>query len=212
MPRPSKQKHLEDFPRPVIYMPSGWTKHNVPTAEISVEDFEAFRLVDGEGCNLDEAARRMHSSRSTVGRMLERARRILAQAMAEKAPICVDAGDDSNFSIIKEEIGPVGELAAAVESDALESSIARMFGRAPYFAIYKSNGKKAVTFLPNPGHSMKRGAAKAAVRYLLDAGVRRVAAGRFGPDALQALAEARIEPLLLGHMNLVQFQKMYLKS
>jgi len=49
-------------------------------------------------------------------------------------------------------------------------------------------------------------------RDLLDAGVRRVAAGRFGPDALQALAEARIEPLLLSRLSLVQFQKTYLRS
>lgn len=211
MPRPNKVKYLAAAPRPVIYMPSGWSRHNVPTAEISVEDFEAFRLVDGEGCNLEDAARRMHCSRSTAGRMLARARRILAQALAEKAPLCIDAGEESNFASEPEPISQVGELAAAVDSQSADTLVAGMFGRAPYFAIHKEAGPEAVTFLPNPGHHRKRGAAKAAVRYLRDAGVCRVAAGRFGPDALQALAEARIEPLLLHGLSLKEFQALYLK-
>jgi len=168
--------------------------------------------VDGEGCNLDEAARRMRCSRSTAGRMLERARRIIAQALAGKAPVCIDAGEASNFASDAEPISQVGELAAAVDSPSEDALIAGMFGRAPYFAIHKETGSKAVTFIPNPGHNMKRGAAKAAVRYLREAGVCRVAAGRFGPDALQALAEAKIEPLLLHGFSLKNFQADYLKT
>lgn len=212
MARPNKAKHLAEPPRPVIYMPSGWSRHNVPPAEIAVEDFEAFRLVDGEGCNLDEAARRMHCSRSTVGRMLERARRILAQALAEKAPVCIDAGEDSNFASEPEPIGQIGELAAAVDSHSEDALVAGMFGRAPYFAIHNKSGAKAVTIVANPGHKKKRGAAKAAVRYLQAAGVRRVASGRFGPDALQALAEAKIEPLLLRGLNLKKMVKHIFKN
>lgn len=210
MPRPQKGKHLGQVPRPVIYMPAGWTKHNVLPAEISVEDFEVFRLVDAEGCNLDEAAQRMRCSRSTAGRMLERARRILAQALAENAPICIDAGEDSNFSTGPESIHFCGELAVAVDAPSKEAFIAPTFGRAPYFAIFRDHGLEGVRFNPNPGHDKKRYAAQAAVDDLRRVGVCRVGAGRFGPDALRMLAEAGIEALVFSNLSLKDFQAFYL--
>ncbi len=205
MPRPNKEKQLAALPRPVIYMPSGWSRQHRPAAEISVEDFEACRLVDAAGCNLEEAARKLNCSRSTAGRMLQRARRILAQAISEKALFCIDAGADSKFTTVQPQIGPRGEWAAAVESEAPDSLIFGIFGRAPYFAIGKP-GQPGFSFIPNPGRGLKRGAAKAAAQVLREAGVNRVAAGRFGPDALLALAAANIEPLLLNGLHLSDFQ------
>lgn len=205
MPRPNKEKQLAALPQPVIYMPSGWSRQHRPTAEISVENFEAYRLVDATGCNLEEAARKLNCSRSTAGRMLQRARRILAQAISEKAPFCIDAGAESKFSTVQPQIGPLGDWAAAVERDAPNSLIFGIFGRAPYFAIGKAE-QSGIRFIPNPGHGLKRGAAKAAAQALQRAGVQRVAAGRFGPDALQTLAAANIEPLLLSGLRLNDFQ------
>ena len=208
MARPIKQKQLERPPEPVIYMPAGWTQQNVQPAEISVEDFEVMRLVDAEGLNLDATARRMDCSPSTVGRMLERTRRILAQAISVHAPICIDAGEDSNFSSTRPLMHPTGRLAAAVEADHAETFVAGIFGRAPYFAIRSGVGSE-MCFMPNPGYSKKRHAANSAVQCLSEAGVQRVAAGRFGPDALKALAKARIEPLLLRGLSLTQFEELY---
>ncbi len=208
MSRPIKLKQLEKAPKPVVYMPAGWTGHNVPAAEIAVEDFEALRLVDGQGCTLDEVARRIKVSRSTAGRMLERARRILAKALSAQAPICIDAGENSNFTSSKCEFGPIGELAAAVEADAADAPLARIFGRAPFFAIYQREAQQ-LEIIRNPGLNLKRGAAQAAVKVLSGAGVRRVAAGRFGSEALQALAKAGIEPLLLNGLQLKHFEELY---
>lgn len=210
MPRPPKKKQLERSPEPVIYMPSGWTQNNVQPAEIVVEDFEVMRLVDGEGLTLDEVASRMDCGRSTAGRMLERARRILARGMAARAPICIDAGEASNFGTPLPEARPglLGHLAAAVEADKPDAALAGIFGRAPFFAIASGSGAE-MPFIANPGCSKKRHAAEAAVRCLSEAGVHRVAAGRFGPDALQALAAANIEALLSRGLSLKQFRELY---
>jgi len=206
MARPNQTKRLEQIPKPVIYMPVGWTKSNVSPTEISVEDFEAFRLVDGEGYTLDEAARKMNCSKSTVGRMVERGRRILACALSAKAPICIDAGEDSNFMPNACDFVASGDVAAAVDADTRLASVSRVFGRAPFFAVYEGPG--SCEFLANPGKNKKRSAAREAVAALAEAGVRRVAAGRFGPDALEALAEAGIEPILLSGFSLLQFEEL----
>lgn len=211
MPRPKKEKIIRRAPEPLFYMPAGWTSRNVMPAEIAVEDFEVMRLVDGAGLNLEEAARELECSKSTAGRMLERARRILAKAIMDKAPFAIDAGLHSNFSIGSQERFPAGQLAAAVESDSAEGRISGIFGRAPHFAIHDPVAGR-FRFIQNPAQRKKRNAGKEAVRLLAEAGVRRVAAGRFGPEALQALAEAQIEPLLIRGLTFAQFTELYLQT
>jgi predicted DNA-binding protein (UPF0251 family)/predicted Fe-Mo cluster-binding NifX family protein len=210
MARPTQNKQLEATPHPVIYMPAGWTQRNVPASEIEVEDFEAFRLVDGEGLNLEQVAARMGCSKSTVGRMVERARRILARALYAKAPICIDAGEDSNFTAKPGAFEGHGELAVAVDADRDEASVSGVFGRAPFFAVYEKS--KVRVFLANPGENRKRSAAKAAVDVLAKAGITGVAAGRFGPDALMHLAEAGIKPTLISGLSLSQFEELCLRK
>jgi predicted Fe-Mo cluster-binding NifX family protein len=53
-------------------------------------------------------------------------------------------------------------------------------------------------------------AAKAAVEVLVQAGVRHVAARRFGQDALTLLADAGIEPTLMCAISLGQFEELWL--
>jgi len=64
---------------------------------LEIAELEAFRLVDLEGLFQDEAGRRMGVSRGTVWRLVQRARKKVAQALSEGRPIQIvlyDAKDE----------------------------------------------------------------------------------------------------------------------
>ena len=57
-----------------------------------VEEFEAFRLVDSEGLDQDEAAKQMGISRKTLWIDLKAARKKIADALAEGQAIHIEGG------------------------------------------------------------------------------------------------------------------------
>lgn len=60
---------------------------NLEPILLEAAELEAFRLVDFEGLSQEEAAKRMGISRGTVWRLVQRARRKVAQALSEGRPI-----------------------------------------------------------------------------------------------------------------------------
>ena len=196
MARPRKSRSFETAPEPVLYIPSGWTRNRIEASEIAIEDFEVVRIVDGHGHTIEEAAAKVGVSRSTAGRMLQRARRGLAQAIERQAPILVDAGEDLVVAARPDSAGTraraSGNLVAVACSSAKpEAPVERLFGRAPAFAL-RRGGADTIVLLPNPGARSGRNAAVRAVNLLSQEGVERVIAGRFGRDALTHLGSAGI--------------------
>ena len=203
MARPRKSRSLEGEPRPVIYIPSGWTRKQTDPVEVAIEDFEVMRLVDGHAYNIEEAAARVGVSRSTAGRMLERARRAIALGFENRAPVYLDALDSSVLKPPQIKDAPVGSmaepadvsgLAVAVKTENPDAEISRVFGRTHSFAIIGSSGY--IEFARNPGLRSNRDAAEKAVAVLQAYKIKRVVAGRFGPEALQSLGKAGIQPLI----------------
>lgn len=212
MARPRRSRKLESLPAPVIYIPAGWTKGQVAPVEVAIEDFEIMRLVDGRGYRIEEAAQKVGISRSTAGRMLERARRVIALGIEKRAPVYLDASDDlileppkAGQSLVREtgDQRCVECLAVACLDENPETPVEHIFGRAPAFIIVAKDNS-IVGRLENPGFGVKRDAAKLAVKLLAANGVSRVVAGRFGPDALEALAAKGIQPVVSGGFSLSQ--------
>jgi hypothetical protein len=56
---------------------------------LELAELEAFRLVDFEGLSQGEAGQRMGVSRGTIWRLVQRARRKMAQALSEGRPIYI---------------------------------------------------------------------------------------------------------------------------
>ena len=83
MPRPRKHRRLSRAPRPAIYKPAGVPLRDLRQVRLLPEELEALRLADLEGLPQVEAAGRMGVSRSTFQRILARARRQVALALAE---------------------------------------------------------------------------------------------------------------------------------
>jgi predicted DNA-binding protein (UPF0251 family) len=78
IPNPSKVEKLVPEPRT-----------NASSILIEPAEVEALRLVDLEGLSQEEAGKEMHISRGTIWRLLQSARRKVAQALTEGRPLTV---------------------------------------------------------------------------------------------------------------------------
>jgi predicted DNA-binding protein (UPF0251 family) len=92
VPRPRKRRILERVPRPAIYKPAGVPLDDLRRIVLLQEELEALRLADAEGLTQAEAAGRMDVSRSTFQRILARARRRVALALAEGQALEIEGG------------------------------------------------------------------------------------------------------------------------
>jgi predicted DNA-binding protein (UPF0251 family) len=70
-------------PRAAIYKPAGIALRDLRQVKLLPEELEALRLADLDGLTQAQAAQRMCVSRSTFQRILERAHRHVALALAE---------------------------------------------------------------------------------------------------------------------------------
>ncbi|WFB37684.1 DUF134 domain-containing protein [Kiritimatiellota bacterium B12222] len=212
MARPQKARKMRELPSAVMYSPAGWASGEGEAVEIAIEDFEMMRLVDGRGFHLVEAAEKMGVSRSTAGRMLERARRGIAMGIEQRVPLCLDAGEEL---IVEPElkwscglcesgaVEPRGGIAVACCDDDLSSPVEKIFGRSPGFVLVPKVGA-VPRYVESPGFGVKRNAADLTVAFLKKQGVTRVVAGRFGSHALELLAKNNLQAVVAGGLHLGQ--------
>ena len=91
MPRPKKPRFVSGYPTLTAFVPEG-----VPIAGevyLSIEELEAVRLSDFEGLDQESAANLMEVSRQTYGRILARARRIVAETLVTGKALRIEGGD-----------------------------------------------------------------------------------------------------------------------
>jgi predicted DNA-binding protein (UPF0251 family) len=82
------------FPKPISLGQAPTIDRFTPTPQVNPEpifvdpaELEALRLVDLEGLSQEEAGERMSVSRGTVWRILQSARKKMAQALSEGRPV-----------------------------------------------------------------------------------------------------------------------------
>ena len=77
----SSTPNVKEFlPRPCL---------NPQPIELSYPEYDVLKLIDLEDLTQEEAARRMGTSRGTVWRLLQSARKKIAQALTESRPLVV---------------------------------------------------------------------------------------------------------------------------
>lgn len=79
MPRPVKKRVVSAEPDTKVFAPKG--REAAGIVLLSLDEFEALRLSDFEGIGQEQAAAMMAISRHTYGRILARARSVVAQAL-----------------------------------------------------------------------------------------------------------------------------------
>ena len=93
MPRPVKWRCVGFIPKVTHFKPVGIPLHLLEEVCLSVEEAEAIRLRDLEGLVQEECAERMHISRPTFHRVLDSARKKLADVLINGKAIRVDGGN-----------------------------------------------------------------------------------------------------------------------
>ena len=94
MPRHKRPRYISKQPEIKSFQPEGLSSEPQSADEInlSVEEFEAIRLVDYNGYDQSEAAENMNVSRQTFGRVLKQARYNLASAIVTGKRLKVGGG------------------------------------------------------------------------------------------------------------------------
>lgn len=92
MPRPLKCRKVCHYPQTVAFIPSEASAEKEPVI-LTVDEYEALRLIDKEGCDQDTCAAFMQIARTTVQRIYENARRKVADCIVDGRPLHIEGGD-----------------------------------------------------------------------------------------------------------------------
>ena len=92
MPRPPRQRVVSSSPAVTVYKPAGIPARDLEWVALGLDEFEAIRLIDGEGLDQDTVAERMEVSRPTVTRILASARAKIAQVRVGGQALMIEGG------------------------------------------------------------------------------------------------------------------------
>ena len=97
MTRPTKRRRVGFLPEITFFHPEGVPPGSVEEICLSVEEAEALRLRDLEGLEQEECAQRMSISRPTFHRVLESARKKVADTLINGKALRIEGG---NFEMV----------------------------------------------------------------------------------------------------------------
>ena len=90
--RPKKVRYIQSMPKTLQFSPRG-RPGRPEEVELSIDQFEAFKLTDFQGFSQSEGALAMQLSRPSFGRLLREARRFIADALVNGKIIKIRQGD-----------------------------------------------------------------------------------------------------------------------
>ncbi len=93
MPRPKKTRAVDRPPLYTGFKPMGVQGRQLASLDLSLDEYEALRLADHEGLDHADSADQMEISRSTFSRLVEQARRKVAQFLVEGKHLRIEGGD-----------------------------------------------------------------------------------------------------------------------
>lgn len=81
MPRPRLCRHIDFDPSITYFKPQGVPMRYLEVVDLSLEELEALRLKNIEGLDQNECAQKMHTSQSTLQRLLSSAYKKISVAL-----------------------------------------------------------------------------------------------------------------------------------
>lgn len=93
MPRPCKRRRICAKPICCKFSPESGKKHSTDCIVMTLDEYEAIRLIDYEGLTQEQCAKQMNISRTTVQSVYSSARQKTAQCLVEGAELNIDGGD-----------------------------------------------------------------------------------------------------------------------
>ena len=92
MSRPRCYRRVAGKPTAAVFKPMGIPTRRLEETVMTLDEFEAIRLADLNGLYQEEAAGAMEVSRPTFSRMIESARRKLADALVHGKALRIEGG------------------------------------------------------------------------------------------------------------------------
>jgi predicted DNA-binding protein (UPF0251 family) len=97
MPRPRLCRRVKFEPETTYFKPAGIPLRKLEEVVLTVDEFEAIRLKDLEGLEQEEAAKKMNISQPTFFRLLDSARKKIADAIVNGKAIKIEGGSYKLF-------------------------------------------------------------------------------------------------------------------
>ena len=92
MPRPCCLRHIGFRPNAGFFKPAGIPACTLEQVTLTLDEVEALRLADLEGLYQEQAAEQMKISRPTFSRIIEEARRKVADALVHGKALRLEGG------------------------------------------------------------------------------------------------------------------------
>ena len=92
MPRPPRQRIVAGTPPVTVFKPAGVRARELEWTNLTLDEFEAIRLVDGDGLDQEQVAEQMGVSRPTVTRILASARAKIAHVLVTGQALLIEGG------------------------------------------------------------------------------------------------------------------------
>lgn len=90
MPRPRKHRRVCAMPKCINFSPHEETEK---TITMSIDEYEAIRLIDFQGLTQEQCAEQMQVARTTIQAIYAGAREVLAQCIVEGCNLFIDGGN-----------------------------------------------------------------------------------------------------------------------
>lgn len=92
MPRPRKCRRVCDFPQTLTFLPED-CEGGERAVILTVDEYEAIRLIDKEGLSQEQCGDFMQVARTTVQQIYANARKKLADVLVDGLPLRIEGGD-----------------------------------------------------------------------------------------------------------------------
>ena len=178
MPRPVIERRLGTAPQQRFIKPAGKPARNLEEVLLGFDEAEALRLADLEGLYQEAAARSMGVSRQTFGRIVEIARRKVADAILNGKALRIEGGEVN--------LADLGDSIMKIAIPSRDGVVDEHFGHCKEFLIYRVEKGTLVEeqAVPSPADcGCKSGIAAVLAR----SGVTHLVGGHTGEGAFRVL-------------------------
>ncbi len=203
MPRRKKCRKVCQMPTTREFRPIGDVSCKSAVI-LSVDEYEAIRLIDKQGFSQEECANYMQVARTTVQLIYNSARKKLADALVDGLSLRIEGGDyrlcdgtedtcgcggcwrhrhGQMMMKVKED----GQMRIAIPLDENRQDVCIVLARAPYF-LFKDELEE--TIVENPAAQAHGGAGVQVAQFLVDSGVSALITVRCGQNAADVFTAA----------------------